>query len=121
MNFHFFSSCSRVFLAASLLCITACSDSRKLDLEIKELKTTEVELITESNAISAQVTDSHRKLVEVERSLRGDDKDVAEAQHKVDQLKGRLSYLQSAIKAANEQSDALNAETTKYKIKYLSK
>ena len=47
---------------------------KKTGAEIKELKAVEVELTTESTAISAEVADSHRKLLEVERSLRGDDR-----------------------------------------------
>jgi hypothetical protein len=101
------------------LALSSCSENRRLAAELKELKTVEIELGTESSAASALATESYRKVKELEKSQQGDDRIVEEAEAKAEVLKKRIAYLQSAIKAANEQSDKLNTQTTQYKVKHL--
>jgi predicted nuclease with TOPRIM domain len=111
--------CLVVALAGIL--VTSCSDNRKMSAQINALKTREVELTTESEAVSAELGEINKKIKEVERGQRDLQREASVAEIKTRQLKTKLDYLQAATKAANEQSDVLNAETTKYKIKYLSK
>ncbi len=99
--------------------LTSCSENRRLAAELKELKTDQVELTTESTAINSQAADSYRKMHELEKSQQGDDRAVADAEAKAEVLRKRIAYLQSAVKAANEQSDKLNTQTTQYRVKYL--
>jgi outer membrane murein-binding lipoprotein Lpp len=99
--------------------LVSCSDNNRLSSELNELNAQEMELTTASSALAVSVNDSHRKLGEIEKSLRGNDRELLVITDKAARLKQRLQYLQSAVQSANEQSDALNTETTKYKQKYL--
>ncbi len=103
------------------LMLTSCSDTRRLEAELKELKTREVELTTESTRLEAEAFNSQRRLGETERGVRGNEREATLADTKTFQLKTRLEYLQAATKAASDQSDALNSDTTRYKAKYLNK
>ncbi len=116
---------SRLLRSGCLLTLTvsgfACTDNRRLESELKELRTNEIELNTETEALGAAVGESTRKLKETEKTLRGEEQEMANLTRKVDRLKSRLDYLKAATKAANEQSDALNSDVTKYRINYLTK
>jgi predicted nuclease with TOPRIM domain len=108
-------------LALAGLMLTSCSDTRRLAAELKELKTREVELTTESTRLEAEAFNSQRRLGETERGMRGNEREASLSDTKTFQLKTRLEYLQAATKATSDQSDALNSDTTRYKIKYLNK
>jgi chromosome segregation ATPase len=86
---------------------------------MKELKIKEIEMNTRATAINSEIAAKRKSYLELEKDLRKDEEIIATSKAKKEQLTQRLDYIQACAKAASEQADKLNLETSAYKGKYI--
>jgi hypothetical protein len=110
---------SRVICLLACTLLTSCSDLDQLDEDLVAVNTAQEATKDKQIETQQKFVESARKLEEAKRGRREDQRDEASAALKTERLQQRVTYLQTCIKSANEQCDALNQDLTKYKMHYI--
>lgn len=107
-------------LTLGSLSLCACSDTQRLEADLKALKTSEIELQAQLAKVSLELTVSRTTLKQLEKASRQGADGVSQ-DTKLGKLQTQLTYLQSASQSVAEQTKSLEENLAAYQAKYLGK